>query len=185
MKGIRTAIRYAKALINFAQELDQVKEVYQDMNLVMSTLNDNKELQIVLDSPVIKSSLKRAVLIELFKDKTSATTIGLIDLLIENKRLSLLGEVAKQFTILRNYLRGKKVATVTTVVPLTKELHQQMKEKVIKMTGKKISVENKVNPNILGGFILRVGDVQYDASIANKLLLLKREFDNESYIPKL
>jgi F-type H+-transporting ATPase subunit delta len=185
MSGIRTAIRYAKALINFAKELDKTKAVYHDMKLVAGTVAENKELQIVLESPVIKSSAKRDILTALFQKNTTTTTIGLIDLLIENRRLSLLGEVAKQYTILHDYLRGKEVAKVTTAVPLTDELHAMMKKKVKEITGKKISVENEINPDILGGFILRVGDIQYDASIANKLLLLKREFDHESYVPKL
>jgi F-type H+-transporting ATPase subunit delta len=185
MSGIRTAIRYAKAMVNFSKEMNQEDTVYQDMELVADTVADNKELQIMLGSPVIKYAAKREALSALFEDRTSEITQGLIDLLIRNKRLSLLGEVAKQYTILYDYLKGKEIAKVTTAVPLTDSLKEQVLEKVTEITGKEASVENTVDPGILGGFILRVGDVQYDASIANKLQLLKREFDSESYISKL
>jgi len=186
MSGIRTAIRYAKATINFSRESGTSEKVFEDMKFVKETVSENKDLQILLSSPVIKSSLKRKVLMEIFEQKTSTITVGLIDLLIDNKRLALLGEVAKQYTILFDYLRGKEVATVTTAVPLTDSLNEKVLQKVKEVTGgNNAQIENKIDPEILGGFILRVGDVQYDASIASRLQLLKREFDNESYIPKL
>jgi len=186
MSGIRTAIRYAKATISFAKDQGMSKKVFKDMKFVAKTLTKNKDLQILLNSPVIKTSIKKNVLMEIFEKRTTTITVGLIGLLIDNKRLPLLGEVAKQYTILFDYLRGKEIAKVTTAVPLTDSLNEKVLKKVKEVTGgKKAKIENKINPEILGGFILRVGDVQYDASISKKLQMLKREFDSESYITKL
>jgi F-type H+-transporting ATPase subunit delta len=78
-----------------------------------------------------------------------------------------------------------EVATVTTAVPLTKELEAKVLAKVKELTGNDVSLENKIDENIIGGFILRVGDLQYNASIANKLNTLKREFTNNTYVSKL
>ena len=95
--------------------------------------------------------------------------------------MPILGEVAKKYTVIYDSLKGIEVAKVTTAVPLTEELNQQILKKVIEITGKKATIESIIDPDIIGGFILRIGDIQYDASIANKLELIKRTFENESF----
>ncbi|MDG1713952.1 F0F1 ATP synthase subunit delta, partial [Lacinutrix sp.] len=73
-------------------------------------------------------------------------------------------------------LTGTELATVTTTLPLTEDLKVKVLAKVKELTGKEVAVENIIDENILGGFVLRVGDLQYDASILNQLSKLKREF---------
>ena len=181
MNGSRAAIRYAKAILSFALEQQKEVEVNNDMLLVANTIQDSKELQLLLNSPVLKTELKKSALKEIFADKTSALTIGLINLLIDNKRLPILDEVAKKYNVIYDSLKGIEVAKVTTAIPLTEELNQQVLQKVIEITGKQATIESIINPDIIGGFILRVGDIQYDASVSNKLQVLKRQFENESF----
>lgn len=181
MNGSRAAIRYAKAILSFALEQQKEVEVNNDMLLVANTIQDSKELQLLLNSPVLKTELKKSALKEIFAGKTSPLTIGLINLLIDNKRLPILGEVAKKYNVIFDSLKGIEVAKVTTAIPLTEELNQQVLRKVIEITGKQATIESIINPDIIGGFILRVGDIQYDASVANKLQVLKRQFENESF----
>jgi F-type H+-transporting ATPase subunit delta len=78
---------------------------------------------------------------------------------------------------------GYEVATVTTAIPLTPEMEKTVLSKVASLTTKEVSIKNIVNPEIIGGFILRLGDVQYDASIIRKFKSLKREFDKNLYLP--
>jgi F-type H+-transporting ATPase subunit delta len=181
MNGSRAAIRYAKAILSFALEQQKEVEVNNDMLLVANTIHDSKELQLLLNSPVLKTELKKSALKEIFESKTSPLTIGLINLLIDNKRLPILGEVAKKYNVIFDSLKGIEVAKVTTAIPLTEELNQQVLRKVIEITGKQATIESIINPDIIGGFILRVGDIQYDASVANKLQVLKRKFESESF----
>ncbi|MDO9594112.1 MAG: ATP synthase F1 subunit delta [Lutibacter sp.] len=181
MNGSRAAIRYAKAILSFALEQQKEVEVNEDMLLVANTIQESKELQLLLSSPVLKTELKKSALKEIFASKTSALTIGLINLLIDNKRLPILGEVAKKYTLIYDSLKGIEVAKVTTAIPLTEELNQQVLQKVIEITGKQATIESIINPDIIGGFILRIGDIQYDASVSNKLRVLKRQFENESF----
>lgn len=181
MNGSRAAIRYAKAILSFALEQQKEVEVNNDMLLVANTIQDSKELQLLLNSPVLKTELKKSALKEIFAGKTSPLTIGLINLLIDNKRLPILGEVAKKYNVIFDSLKGIEVAKVTTAIPLTEELNQQVLRKIIEITGKQATIESIVNPDIIGGFILRVGDIQYDASVANKLQVLKRKFESESF----
>ncbi len=177
MRESRAAIRYAKAVLSLSLDLKQADKVNEDMLLMYSTIDGSKELQSLLKSPVVKSNVKKSALLAIFSniDKTSQS---LINQLIDNKRLSLLSEVAKQYTILFDLSKGSEIAKVITAVPLTKELEQKILAKVKEITGKNVTLENTIDPTIIGGFILRVGDKQFDASISGKMNNLRRELIN-------
>ncbi|GAA4295746.1 MULTISPECIES: ATP synthase F1 subunit delta [Aestuariibaculum] len=175
MAGERAAIRYAKAVLSLASDKNAAEAVNADMTLIANTIAESKDLNGVLQNPIVRSSVKKSVIQEVFKN-TNALTGNLVDTLISNKRIALIGEVAKQYSVLFDQLKGSQIAKVTTAVPLTAELNAKVLAKVKELTGKEVEVQNIIDENILGGFVLRVGDMQYDASIANKLNKLKREF---------
>ncbi|MDT7831329.1 ATP synthase F1 subunit delta [Flavobacteriaceae bacterium S356] len=185
MRDARPALRYAKAILNLAKDTKVETEVNADMQLIASTISESDDLAIMLNSPVIKAVDKRNVLNALFSGKVNVISLGLFDLLEENKRMNMLEVIAKQYAIIYDYSKSIEVAKVTTAVPLTKELEEKVLAKIVELTGNKANIENIVNPTILGGFILRVGDVQYDASMSNHLNELRKEFDNSHYIPKI
>ncbi|MFK7781169.1 ATP synthase F1 subunit delta [Psychroserpens sp.] len=171
----RAAIRYAKAVLSLATDQKSAEAVSSDMKSITTAIAQSEDLNQMLQSPVVRSSDKKAVLTSVFKNANVATT-NLIDTLISNKRLVLLNDVAASYTQLYDQMRGTQVATVTTAIPLTADLKTKVLAKVKELTGKEAEVENIIDESILGGFILRVGDIQYNASIANKLDKLKREF---------
>ncbi len=175
MSGTRAAIRYAKAILSLASDQKSADAVNKDMKLIAATIADSKELSDTLQSPVISSTIKKAVLLEVFK-KSNKATISLIETLINNNRVDLLGAVAVKYNQLFDQSKGIELATVTTAVAITDALKKKVLAKAKELTGKEIEVENIVDESILGGFILRIGDVQYNASIANQLNKLKREF---------
>jgi F-type H+-transporting ATPase subunit delta len=175
MSGSRAAIRYAKAVLSLATDNKSADVVNSDMKLVTNTIAQSEDLSQMLQSPVVRSSDKKAVLTAVFKNANVATT-HLIDTLITNKRLALLNDVAASYTQLYDQMRDLQVATVTTAVPLTDDLKAKVLAKVKELTGKEAEVKNVIDESILGGFVLRVGDIQYNASISNKLNRLKREF---------
>jgi F-type H+-transporting ATPase subunit delta len=175
MAGARAAIRYAKAVLSLASDKNTTDVVNNDMKLIANTIAESKDLSDMLQSPVVSSSIKKTVILDVFKDSNEITR-NLIDTLITNKRLPLLGEVALKYNILFDELTGTQIAQVTTAVPLTDDLKVKVLAKVKELTGKDVEVKSIVDESILGGFILRVGDIQYNASIANKLNKLKREF---------
>ncbi|TLF46444.1 ATP synthase F1 subunit delta [Maribacter aurantiacus] len=177
MSDSRAAVRYAKAILDLAVENKATDAVEKDMRSVVSTVSDSKELRDMLSNPVISGSAKKDVLKEVFKG-CHAISQGLMNMLVENKRVSLLNEVALKYIILNESLKGKDVAYVTTTVPMTADLEKQLLKQVASITGKEVTLENKIDESIIGGFILRVGDLQYDASVSNKLNNLKREFTN-------
>ena len=177
MSESRAAIRYAKATLDYAVEKKTADKVDADMRKVAETISDNKDLQLLLASPVIKNEVKKNSLAAIFKG-SNAITLGLINTLADNKRISLLQEVALKYIIQYEKMKGEDVAVVTTAVPLSAALEKQVLAKVKELTGSKVSIENKIDTTIVGGFVLRIGDLQYDASVANKLNTLKREFTN-------
>lgn len=175
MSNSRAAIRYAKAILDLAVENKATDAVENDMRAIVETFADSSELREMLASPVIKGSEKKQVLTTIFTGG-HAISEGLIGMLVDNKRVSLLSEVAEKYIILNEQLKGEGVAYVTTAVSLTDEMEAKILKQVESMTGNKVVLENKIDESIVGGFILRVGDLQYDASISNKLNNLKREF---------
>ncbi len=177
MSDSRAALRYAKAILDLAVENKTTDALEKDMQNIVSTISESSELQEMLASPVIMDSAKKEALVAIFKGSNKITE-GAISMLVDNKRVSMLNEVAIKYLILNEKLKGKDIAVVTTAVPLTADLETKILNKVASLTGNKVTIENKIDESILGGFVLRVGDLQYDASIANKLSNLKREFTN-------
>lgn len=175
MAQTRAAIRYAKAVLDLAKDQKSALAVNDDMRSIANAVAVSKELKDMLHSPVIPNATKKSALLAVFKDSTKLTS-NLFDTLIANKRIEILGNVAETFNELFDKEQGIQMAKVTTAVPLTDELKTLVLVKVKELTGKDAEINNVIDENILGGFILRVGDLQYDASIANKLNKLKREF---------
>lgn len=177
MSDSRAAIRYAKAILDLSVENKGEEAVEKDMRSIVSTISDSKELREMLASPIIQGKDKKQTLNAVFKGSHSITE-GLITMMVDNKRIGMLNEVALKYIILSEQKKGKDVAIVTTAVPLTEDLEAKVLKQVAKLTKNKVTIENKIDESIIGGFVLRVGDLQYDASIANKLDNIKREFTN-------
>ena len=171
----RAATRYAKALLNLAVEKNKVESVGNDMAQISQVIEENKELDLVLKNTIIKSEDKKIILNKVFSSADPLTN-QLFDILYKNNRLDKTSEVAEQFTELYNDYLGKEKAIVTTAFPMTSELELKVLTKVKELTTKTVELENVVDESIIGGFILRIGDKQYNASVANKLNRLKREF---------
>lgn len=172
----RAAIRYAKAVLDQANHANISEVVFGDMKSIQATLAGSKELRVVLQSPVVKAEDKKQALLQIF-EKNSEVTKALIQILTSNKRINLLGGVARAYVDLYNDSKGVKTATVITAVTLTPEIEAKVLSKLKEMTGSdNITINNTIDEHIIGGFILRVGDLQYNASIANQLGNLKREF---------
>jgi len=177
MTGSRAAIRYAKAILEMAQATGAAAQVGEDMATIATTINNNKELHDFINNPTIKLQVKQSALTEVFAT-TQNITQGLFRLLFENQRFEILGQIAEQYGLQLNAANGFEVATVTTAFEITPELEAKVLDKVKEISDKKITLINVVDPAIIGGFILRVGDKQYNASVAGRLLNLKRELSN-------
>ena len=175
MATSRAAVRYAKALFETAQEKNVSEQVANDMQAINIAMNDSEELRFFLDNPVVKGEAKKNALDKIFSSLSSESKL-LFGLLNSNSRFSLLPQIASKYIALYEESKGIARAYVTTAVPLTEDLKTKVLEKVKQLTSEsQIEIINEINPDIIGGFIIRIGDMQYNASVADKLNQLKRE----------
>lgn len=185
MAGFKAAVRYAKGLFTFAKENANATEVYNEMKGLAKSLKENRELIVFLGSPVIENKKKVAISKEIFKG-FSATTVSFINLLIKHGRGNLLGLVAERYVDLYNIDNNIKTAEITSAVALDKKsLDLILANAGIEFDqDTQIDLKTKVDESLIGGFILRVGDQQVDASIKHKLNQFKNQFDNDDYVVK-
>ena len=177
MSGIRSAIRYAKAILEIADSKGVASEVSADMTLIAKTITGNTELTHFIQNPLIKTDTKKNVVLEVFAT-VNPVTQSLFHLLLENKRFEILAAIAVEYNNLFDVMNGVEVAKVTTAFPMDAALEAKVLAKIATFSDKKVTIENTVDASIIGGFILRIGDKQYNASVANRLQVLKREFSN-------
>ncbi len=173
----RAAIRYAKAILETAVSSGKANQVNEDMKSIIAAVDSSADLKEFLASPIIKSDLKKNALLEVF-GSVQAETKSLFRLLQENKRFEILVAIATQYNTQFDEMNGVEVAKVTTAFPITAELEAQILAKAATISTKKLTIQNTIDPSIIGGFILRIGDKQYNASVSNRLQELKREFSN-------
>lgn len=174
MASTRAAIRYAKAILDLANSKGVAEAVNNDMKSIASAIETNTELSTFIQNPTTTVEVKEGALLEVFAD-VNGVTKGLFRLLFENKRFEILHAIALEYNKLFDESNGVEVAKVTTAIPMDAALEAKVLAKVATLSDKKITIENVVDPSIIGGFILRIGDNQYNASVANRLQVLKRE----------
>ena len=173
----RAAIRYAKAILEIAVSSGKANQVNEDMKSIIAAVASSADLKQFLASPIITSDVKMNTLLEVF-GSVQAETKSLFRLLQENKRFEIIAAIATQYNAQFDDMNGVEVANVTTAFPLTPDLEAKILVKAATISSKKITIQNTVDPSIIGGFILRIGDKQYNASVSNRLQELKREFSN-------
>lgn len=174
MSEQRAAYRYAKALMDLAVEQGKVREIEADMALILDTIQESDALKDMLHSPVITDQDKSKALKALFKEAQPLTS-ELFNLLATNRRVDILRQVGEQYSALFEKMQGQDVATVVTAVALNAALEKKILKQLEGITGRELVIENKIDPHLIGGFILQMGDLEYNASIASKLDNLKRE----------
>lgn len=184
MAQSKVAKRYAKAWFDLAKERDVHNDVFNDFQTVRNIARDSRELARMFFSPVVKTAKKIVVLRAVFTGNVTLLTLQFMEMLTEKGREIYLTEIAEAYTEL--YLADKNivVADVTIAVPLDDEMRNKIKSIVNAQTGKEVQLRETVNADIIGGFILRVGDKETDTSIRTKLKHLGREFKGNRYLAK-
>ena len=183
MADSRAASRYVKSLLGLAVEKNVLEQVHQDMLLFARVVEENRELKLALSNPIIKHDMKREILSQIFKGKVNDLTLAIFDIITKKHREPILYTIAKQFHQAYNDHRNIGVATVTSAVPLDQSLRSELLAIVKKINGKaEVEFIEKVDPNIIGGFVLNVGDRQIDASMKSRLKALKVSLSHNPYI---
>lgn len=182
MEGTRVAARYAKSFIDLTMEQGLLEQAYADMKLVAEVAAENPALISLLKSPIIKTDKKQAVLKEIFGSKINKITSAYLQLITSRRRETYLPEVAEEF--INQYKEKKKILTavIITANGIDDNIRQRVMDLVKDSGNTEVVLKEKINKAIIGGFILRVGDKQVDASIARKLNNLKRDFKENPFV---
>lgn len=180
------AYRYARSLMELAQERGELAGAQEDMRLIAETCANSPDLKLLLKSPVVKPDKKDKVLNAIFGGKIGQLTSGFVSLLVRKGREVMLPEVAQAFVELYRVNQGVLMAEVRSAVPLNDAARAQVKAMAEeKYPGKSIILSEKVDASLIGGVIVRIGDEQFDGSVSRRLSDLRRKFSENPYIPEI
>ena len=183
MADSRVASRYVKSLLGLAVEQKALEVVHNDMQMFDRACRTNREFSNMLKNPIIKHEKKKDILEALFKGKVNPLTLAIISILTSKNREPLLPAIAHEFHNAYNEYKGVEKATVTTTIAVDSKLRGEIEGIVKKLSAKKqVELVEKIDKDLIGGFILNVGDRQIDASIKSKLKTLKVKFSENPYI---
>ncbi|MBM3401735.1 MAG: ATP synthase F1 subunit delta [Bacteroidetes bacterium] len=178
MSEIQVATRYAKSILDLAIEQNALEPVKKDVELFLGTCRANPALQAILKNPIISLEKKANILDGLFEDKLHKMILSFFHIVIRKGRSEILYATAKEFINQYNIKKNIVKATVTSAYPLGKENITQLEEVVRQATKGEVILSAHVQPDLIGGFILKVGDKQFDTSLSSKLNQLKKEFEH-------
>ena len=182
MADQRVAARYAKSLLDLGKEMGTLETVKQDMDLLSKTMSENRDLRLLLRNPIVKHDKKLAILTAIFQGKVSDVTMQFFTILTQKNRESALESMGTEFQVQYNVMQGIQTAQVTSATPLTPALRDELEQLVIKQTGlTEVKLTEKVDPSLIGGFVLRVGDQQIDDSVRTSLRKLRTSLQENTY----
>lgn len=176
MSEVTIGIRYAKSLIELAQEQNIVDAIKADMDTFIATVKASSELKAVLSNPIVPQQKKVQILDGVFGDKVNKATIGFFKLMVNKGRGDVLYVTAKEYINLYNTAKHITKATVVSAMPLSAANKQVINDELQKAIGGTIQLNAKVDATLIGGFVLTVGDRQLDTSVQSALNKLKKDF---------
>jgi F-type H+-transporting ATPase subunit delta len=172
LKGA-VAGRYAEALYEIAVKANLVDQLEKELKAVVGVVNESVQLRKVLFHPRITAAEKKEVLDSLFKDRISEIAMNFLGLLVERRREIYLADITDYFVDLANKARNITDVKVTSAVELTKEEKKRLAGAMEKCTGKQVKLSYDVDPALLGGVVVRVGDKVIDGSVRTRLQTLR------------
>ncbi|MUP36944.1 ATP synthase F1 subunit delta [Labilibaculum euxinus] len=175
MNESKISVRYAKALFELGKEENLIESVIKDIQLVDEVCKTMPEFWLMVESPVVKTSQKRTSVKLIFGDKINPVSLNFLDLVVQNRREIYLKDISRNFLSLCRKDKGVLSATLTSASAIEKESNLKLSELLSKSFNAKIELQEVVDQEIIGGFVLRIEDQQLDASVSNQLNLIKRE----------
>ena len=160
--------------------------VQRDMENISRTIAENRDLELLLDSPVIKGEKKLQVLHSVFEGDVSELSVRFCDLMVHKGREHLLGQAAIEVVRMAKAAKSIFEASVTTAVPMDDATRAKVQAIISAMCPKGGSTElaELIDPDLIGGFVIRYGDQMIDASVSSDIRSLKRDFSENLYVPE-
>ena len=185
MRETRVSHRYAKSLIDLALERGELEAIHADMVLVMNVVRENRDFELLLKSPVVKTDKKQEILKAIFGGKVSVMTAEFMDIITRKRREGQLEAIASSFDGLYHKHKNILTAVITTASGIDAKLRAQVIAFVKENMHAEVELQEKINPELIGGFLLRVGDKQVDASIIRQIRNLEHSFSENPYVKEI
>ncbi|WP_315788959.1 ATP synthase F1 subunit delta [Fischerella sp. JS2] len=164
------ALPYAEALMSVAQSRNLTEEFGEDIRALLNLLSSSEELQKFLNNPFIQVEDRKAVLNQILGEGANTYFRNFLMLLVDRRRIMLLEDVCRQYLALLRQIKQTVLAEVVSAVPLSEAQASAVKQKVIAMTNaREVELETRIDPDIIGGVIIKVGSQVIDASLRGQL----------------
>jgi F-type H+-transporting ATPase subunit delta len=186
MRQYKVANRYAKALFTLAVETNQLEEVNKDIELIRAV--EHEEFRRIILSPIINGDKKVALFDAVFGGRISKLTQSFFNLVFQKGRMTSLIEIRDDFALQYREYKGIKIMKLTTAVPVSDETKENIRKRILDIERYKNStliLEEKVDPSLVGGFVIQIDDELFNASIKNDLEFIKNQFVENMYIQKI
>ena len=183
MRETRIASRYAKALFDLSLEQNTLEEVSEDMSLVYQVAMENKDLLLLLKNPIVNKPKKIEILTQIFASKVNDLSMRFLALITKKGREIFIKEISHQFKILYN--KHHNIIEAVVILPTGDDsIVNELKRLLTNYTNSNISISSKVDPSLIGGFILNFADNQYDTSLRKRIHQLRTQFSDNLYMNK-
>jgi F-type H+-transporting ATPase subunit delta len=166
---------YSSALFEVAVEMDKIDQILAEYEFVANSLDEYPDFESILTSPKVSDVDKKKIIDETYGSNISPELSNFFKLLVDKKRSSIIKEAFGDFKILVNNHKGLVVAKVESVIPLESKDIEALEAKLNELTGQTVTVNNVINPDIMGGLVVKVGDKIIDGSVKRKLDGLKHD----------
>ncbi len=182
----RIASRYAKSLIDLAQEQGKLERVLEDVQS-FKEVSKNRDFLLMLKSPVVKADTKERVFNQLFAGKYDEMTMAFLRILLRKGREAALAEIAHEYILQYKVIKHISTVKLITAAPMSAEGVAAIKAKILASGATQANIElvTEVDPNLIGGFVIQFEDKLYDASVAHKLGVMKQNFKGNLYISQI
>src|SRR5687767_13692314 len=182
MSTYRIASRYAKSLIDLAIEQGKLDKILEDVTIFVNATK-NRDLLLLLKSPLVKPDKKEKIMSALFQDKIDPLTQAFMQIIIRKGREAQLAEIAQEFINQYRQIKGISIVNVVSAEPLSNETLELIRKKLTEsnLTHGNIEFTTAVDKDLIGGFVISFEDKLYDASVKNQLNELRKAFSNKEY----
>ncbi len=182
MGNFTIATRYANALLEASEEKNTFDAVAKDMELIFNTFDSSKELRVAISNPILSEEKKINILREIFGGKVSSDSLEFLFFVVKKGRDEVMFDILKRFMELRDDKMNIVKVLITSAFELNEKQKSEIKSKLTGYLQKDVRMQYKVNPTLIGGFTVRVGDTVLDASVVHQLELLRNKFLKEEFL---
>lgn len=172
--SVPAAREYAKALIDIGEEKGELSRIYDELTALRELYDEDKEFRAFFTTPRLDPAEKLRILGLALSDKIGKTMLGLIHVLVRKRRELLLDNIADEFLRYRDLAEGKVHVRLRTARPVSDEIRERIQKIATEEHGKTAVIHETVEPELIGGMILRVGDIMVDGTIKRKLEVLRK-----------